>query len=141
MIENKFSIGLRLFSDMVDFRDLIPEIAEYETRYLKKDEPTSKSGNFKAFANVFNVRNIYVGSRIDHIYDNEDKNTTLIIDKLNPLIKILSVIEVVDLQRELRINGSIKYDQFGFGLGYDLVNLLAKNKYAISFSGISYLET
>jgi len=59
---------------------------------------------------------------------------------LLPIIKALSAIDVDDLKREIYIIGSIENQQFGFLINLDFVNLLAENKYMLSFSGISYFD-
>jgi len=131
MMENNFCVSLRLSSDEYDFEEMIPKIEGYKYLYKKKGAILAKYGNFKARANVF-VIDCYDGTSID------DESNPLIISKLLPIIKTLSAIDVDDLKRELYIAGSIENQQFGFLIDLDFINLLAENKYMISFSGISY---
>jgi hypothetical protein len=131
MIENNFCVYLRLSSDEYDFEEMIPRIEGYKYLYKKKGTSLAKYGNFKARANVF-VIDCYNGTSID------DESNPLIISKLLPIIKTLSAIDVEDLKRELYIAGSIENQQFGFLIDLNFINLLAENKYMISFSGISY---
>ena len=133
MIENTFKISLRLSSDSFDFKELIPEIKDYEVIYNRKGVNLTKYGVINARAYILIISDFYVGSTID------DKSNAMIINKLKPVIKTLSVIDVNDLEREIYISGAIENQQFGFSINHDVINLLAENKYKISFSGISYL--
>jgi hypothetical protein len=132
MIENTFRISLRLASDSFDFKELIPEIKDYEVIYNRKGINHTKYGVINARANILLINNFYVGNNID----DEDN---AIINKIRPIIKTLSVIDVNDLKREIYITGAIENQQFGFSINHDVINLLAENKYTICFSGISYL--
>jgi hypothetical protein len=135
-MENTFRVYLRLFSDTVDFKDLIPEIADYELNYLKKGETLNKKRTRKAFANILiSSDETYVCNELNEV------SNVAIIDRLSPLITALGVIEIADLQRELWISGQIQYDyRPRFWLSSNLVKLMAKNNYAISFSGIWWGE-
>ena len=133
MIENTFRISLRLSSDIYNFEEMIPEIDGYEIKYNKKGNSLTKDGTFKARANVLVIRECFVGNNID------DESNPMITSKLLPIIKTLSAIDVDDLKREIYIAGSIENQQFGFLIDLDFINLLAENKYIISFSVISYL--
>ena len=133
-MENKFNISLRLISEAYDFKKLIPKINGYEILYNKKGDNITKSGSFKARSNVLVINDFYTCNKID------DENNDIIINKLIPIIETLSVIDVNDLTREIYITGTIEDQQFGFSINLDLINLLEKNKYKFSFSGISLWE-
>lgn len=131
-MENIFRISLRFISATYDFKELIPEINGCKLLYNKKGDNITKNGAFKAKANVLVINDCYVSNNID------DDDNTLIISKLGPLIKTLSVIDTNDLTREIYITGAIENQQFGFSINHDFINFLAENKYTLSFSGISY---
>jgi len=132
MMDNIYRISLRFISEKYDFKELIPEINGYEILYNKKGDNITKNGTIKAKSNVLVINNFCVCNNID------DENSAMIINKLKPIIKILSVIDINDLEREVYITGAIENQQFGFSINLDVINLLAENKYKISFSGISY---
>jgi len=134
MMENTFHISLRLSSEAYDFENLIPEIYGYEIKYNKKGTCLTKDGAFKTRANILGIQKCYIGNNIDN------ESNSIIISKLLPIIKALSAIDVDDLKREIYIIGSIENQQFGFLINLDFVNLLAENKYMLSFSGISYFD-
>ena len=132
-MEDTYRVSVRLASDTYDFNELIPDLSKYKVIYYKKGESLTKDGSFKARANVLIINDFCVVSTIN------EENNTMIINRLIPLIKELSVIDVLNLTREIYITGSIENEQFGFIISFELINLLAENKYKLSFSGISYL--
>jgi len=133
MTENTFYISLRFISEEHDFQELIPEMNNYKIHYSKKGERVTKNSNFKARANVLVVNDCYIGNSID------EEGCTLIVKRLIPIMESLSVIDTNDLIREMYITGVIENQQFGFMMNLDVIKLLADNKYALSFSGTSYL--
>jgi len=132
-IKNTFHISLRLISETNDFQELIPEINGYKFLYNKKGDNITKNGTLKAKANVLVIDDCFVCSSID------DESAAKIINKLVPIINVLSLINVNDLTREIYITGSIENQQFGFSIGLDFINFLAEKKYIFSFAGITYL--
>ena len=133
MMENIFSVSLRLTSNSFDFKELIPEIKEFKYKYNKKGDNLTKNGKFKAKSNILLINECFIGNKIDF------ESNGIIISKLTPLLRLLSTIKVNDLTREVFISGSIENQQFGFFISLELIRLLVKNNYSISFSGISYL--
>jgi hypothetical protein len=132
-MENTFKVSLRLSSKNHDFKELIPEIIDCKVIYKKKGENlNNSSSSFKAQTNILFINNCIVNN-IDNI------TNTIIVTKLAPFMKKLSVINIDDMEREVYIAGSIENDQFGFSIGLDFINLLLEYKYSLSFSGISYL--
>jgi len=135
MIEDAYNISLRLSSVSFDFGFLIPEINDYKVVYCRKDSSRFKDNTFKAIANVLCVNDIFSCNVIDNLREG-NLSDAIIINKLTPLIKNLSVINANDLKRELCISGTIENDQFGFGISHDLMFLLAENGYSLSFFGL-----
>jgi hypothetical protein len=132
-MKNRFRISLRCSSDTVDFQKTIPKFADYAIAYNRKGESviSNKTSSFKALANTLVVKDVYIADKIDVDSD--------IINKLLPVIRSLSVIDVDDLIREVSLAGTIKNQQFGFLMNHDFINLLAENNYSFVFYGIALL--
>lgn len=137
-MENLYRIAIRLTSDLYDFGELIPDINHYKISYNKKGDSIfskSNTNSFNAKSNVFIVKDIHITNEISN------EENSVIMNKLIPLIKILLVINVKDIKREIYISGRIENQQFGFSINHNLITLLSEYQYMISFSGISYIDS
>ena len=133
MIDTTYRFSLRLISETIDFNEMIPKIDGLNIIYHKKNSNLFKDSYFKVNSNILVIHDFFSCSTIDN------ENTNTLVNKIDELEGILSVIKVNDLKRELYIKGSIENQQFGFSINTSLINILSKYNYAFSFSGISYL--
>jgi len=132
-MNDDFTFSIRIISDDSDFINIIPEMSGYKITYHKKGDNLTKNRVIKSKANVLVIHDFYKCSCID------ETNNSIILSKLLPIMKTLSIIKTNDIKRELYITGKIENQQFGFNFDTNILNLLNKNEYSLSFSGVSYL--
>jgi hypothetical protein len=134
-MENQFNISIRLSSDTINFKNLIPVLNDYKFVYNEKGKnliKTNKKNTFHAKANILIIKDVYITNSIESDYIN-------IVKKLEPLMDLLTLINLPHLRREVYISGSIENQQFGFSVDQKFIDLLSKFNYMLSFSGIFYL--
>jgi hypothetical protein len=132
---NNFRISVRLKSDLFDFETLIPSKMDYKFVYNKKGNSVIKQNEdrlFRARANILIVQDVHITEKIEDSF-------CVFLNKLSCLMDLLSVINTDDIKREVYISAAIENQQFGFSINLEFLNLLIKNNYSLSFSGILYL--